>query len=452
MKNITFVLLAVLFGGCALLKGEPAATADATPPAGYNPLYMKAIKKITAPPDQRPALYLSRVEAAEPNHIRLYVHLVDSNGNYLSGAANPKFKSMWCKLLDVCNDKSTIIKDYKLREVTESDRVPMAIALVMDHSGSMGDVRAHRVQEAAEHIIDLKKTEDAMAIIKYDAKVGVEAPLTTDSYILKQKLHKNGLEGYGGYTAIGDAVVGAIDVISKTQGYERKAVIVFTDGKDNSSNVARDSVIRYARSTATLVCAVDFGENIDPVYMTDLASSTGGIHEQVYRSGEFDPVFEDVYHKLKNYYVIDYTPRAYGVHTVSLKLCLPKDTAYAEATFDNSPRVGEVGLLDVYFDVDKAELLATSAPALDNAEYILKAYPKMMIELRGHTDNTGDASHNKSLSERRAEAVKRDLVKRGIDASRVNAKGFGDAMPVADNSSDDGRSRNRRTEFVIVSQ
>ena len=452
MKNLIILLLAVFLGGCSLLKSEPASVADATPPMGYHPIFVSGVKKMTALPDQKPALYLSRAEAAEPNHIRLYAHIVDSNGNYLSGGSNPKFKSMWCKLMDVCNNKSTIIKDYKLREVSESDRVPMAIALVMDHSGSMGDARARAVQEAAGHIIDLKKPEDAMAIIKYDAKVGVEAPLTTDSYILKQKLHKNGLEGYGGYTAIGDAVVGAIDVISKTQGYDRKAVIVFTDGKDNSSNIARDSVIRYARATGTLVCAVDFGENIDPAYMTDMASSTGGIHEQVYRTAEFDPVFEDVYHKLKNYYVIDYTPRAYGVHTVSLKLCLPKDTAYAEQTFDNSPRVGEVGLLDVYFDVDKAELLATSTPALDNAEYILKAYPKMMIELRGHTDNTGDASHNRSLSERRAEAVKRDLIKRGVDASRVNAKGFGDSMPVADNSNDDGRSRNRRTEFVIVSQ
>lgn len=452
MKFPSYLLLALCISGCSILKSEPAATADATPPPGYNPVYITGIKKITSPPAERPAFYLSRSEANEPNRIRLFSHLVDSTGNYLSGASSPKLRSIWCRLTDVCGNRTDIIKDFKLREVTENDHVPTAIVLAMDHSGSMGEPRAHSVQDAAEKFISMKMPEDALALIKYDGHVGIESPLSNDTKLLLSRLQKTGLEGYGGFTAIGDAIESGIDLLAKTQGYDRKAVVVFTDGKDNSSTLARDSVIRYARRNGIIICAVDFGENIDPAYMTEVAEGTGGIHEQVYRTSEFEPVFQDLYRKLKNFYVIEYTPRTYGQHTVSMKLCLSKDTAIAERTFDNSPKAGEVAFLDITFGVDKSDIQPESEDALSNAEYMLKAYPKMTVEVRGHTDNTGDPQHNKTLSERRAQAVRAALLKRGIAADRIVAKGFGDSMPIADNSTEDGRARNRRTEFVILTQ
>ncbi|MBS1903940.1 MAG: OmpA family protein [Bacteroidetes bacterium] len=452
MKFPSYLLLTLCISGCSILKSEPAATADATPPPGYNPVYITGIKKITSPPTERPAFYLSRSEATEPNRIRLFSHMVDSAGNYLSGASSSKLRSMWCRLTDVCAGRTDIIKDFKLREVSENDHIPTAIVLAMDHSGSMGEPRALAVQEAASKFISMKMPEDAFALIKYDGHIGVESPLSNDGQLLQSRLQKTGLTGFGGFTAIGDAIESGIDLLAKTQGYDRKAIVVFTDGKDNSSTLTRDSVIRNARRNGVIVCAVDFGENIDPGYMTEVANSTGGIHEQVYRTGEFESVFQDLYRKLKNYYVIEYTPRSYGQHTVSMKLCLPRDTAIAERTFDNSPKAGEVAFLDITFNVDQADIQPASEEALTNAEYLLKAFPTMTVEVRGHTDNTGDSQHNKTLSERRAQAVRAALVKRGVAANRIVAKGFGDSMPIADNSTEDGRARNRRTEFVILTQ
>ncbi len=448
----TVVLLAVslfMLSGCG--ASEPVATKDATPPPGYNPLFITGTLPYSKS-TKDPALFLSRIEANGPSKVKIYTHLVDSNGNYLSGAA--KMKNLWCRLVDVCNNRRNEIKDFKIKEVTEDMKTPVAIALVMDHSGSMGDTRAHAVQDAAEKFISLLKPEDALALIKYDSKVVVEAPLESDQNILKSELKKNGLQGFGGYTAIADGIATGINLVSQSK-YDRHAIVVFTDGRDNSSNILRDSVIRLAKRTNTVVCAVDFGENIDKTYMNAIAASTGGIHTQVYRTSEFDLVFGDIYRKLKNYYLLEYAPRDYGEHKVSLKLCLPYATAYAESDFDNAPKIGEISLLDVNFDLNKASILSESMPSIENAEYLLKAYPTMMIELRGHTDNsnnTGDPDYNKKLSQKRADAVRAELIKRGIEGSRIKALGFGDSMPIADNSSEDGRARNRRTEFVTVSR
>jgi outer membrane protein OmpA-like peptidoglycan-associated protein/Mg-chelatase subunit ChlD len=444
-------LCAFLISGCG--ASEPVALKDATPPAGYNPLFITGTAPFSKKMNDKPALFMSRVEANGPSKIKLYTQLVDSSGNYLSGA--PKSKSMWCRLVDVCNGKSNEIKDFKLKEVTEDMKTPVAIALVMDHSGSMGESRAHAVQDAAEKFISLLRPEDALALIKYDTKVVVESPLETDQGTLRKRLQKTGLDGYGGYTAIADGIAAGINLLSEAKGYDRHAIIVFTDGRDNSSKIMRDSIIKLAKQTNTLVCAVDFGENIDKDYMNAIADGTGGTHHQVYRTAEFDLVFGDVYKKLKNYYLLEYTPRAFGEHVVSLKLCLPHDTAYAERTFDNAPKIGEISLLDINFNLNKADLTTESMASIENAEYILKAYPAMTVELRGHTDNsnsTSDPDYNKKLSQKRADAVKAELVKRGIASARIKALGFGESIPIADNTSEEGRARNRRTEFVTISK
>jgi len=79
---------------------------------------------------------------------------------------------------------------------------------------------------------------------------------------------------------------------------------------------------------------------------------------------------------------------------------------------------------------------------------VLKSNPDLKFEIDGHTDNTGDAAHNMTLSQQRADAVKTQLVKMGIDGGRLSTKGFGDTKPISDNSTPEGRANNRRVEFV----
>jgi len=106
----------------------------------------------------------------------------------------------------------------------------------------------------------------------------------------------------------------------------------------------------------------------------------------------------------------------------------------------------------VEFKTGSADLTDDSKYELDNVISTLKERPSLQVEVAGHTDNTGDAAANMQLSVARANAVRDYLLNDGIDASRMNAKGYGQTVPVADNETEEGRQENRRTEFKIISQ
>jgi outer membrane protein OmpA-like peptidoglycan-associated protein len=82
---------------------------------------------------------------------------------------------------------------------------------------------------------------------------------------------------------------------------------------------------------------------------------------------------------------------------------------------------------------------------------IMTDNPELTFEIGGHTDNTGTAPHNLTLSQQRADAVKTQLVTMGIDATRLTTKGYGDTKPIASNATPEGKANNRRVEFVRTS-
>lgn len=109
---------------------------------------------------------------------------------------------------------------------------------------------------------------------------------------------------------------------------------------------------------------------------------------------------------------------------------------------------GRARLDGVNFDFASATIRPESKPLLDQVGELLKSKSGWAITLEGHTDNIGGAAFNKSLSERRAAAVKAYLVAQGVPESRLSAVGFGFDKPVASNDGEGGRSQNRRVEIV----
>ncbi|MES2772553.1 MAG: OmpA family protein [Bacteroidota bacterium] len=101
---------------------------------------------------------------------------------------------------------------------------------------------------------------------------------------------------------------------------------------------------------------------------------------------------------------------------------------------------------NVQFDVGLATLRPSSGRQLDELAEYLRWKDGQSMEIAGHTDNVGGPADNLKLSQRRAETVKTWLIKKGIAASRIVAKGYGDTQPVADNKTAEGRQQNRRTE------
>jgi OmpA-OmpF porin, OOP family len=110
---------------------------------------------------------------------------------------------------------------------------------------------------------------------------------------------------------------------------------------------------------------------------------------------------------------------------------------------------GHVALYGIYFDTAKAVIKPESEPALVEIVALLRAQPAMKLYVVGHTDDVGDATSNLELSMRRALAVVDELVsRRGVDGGRLTAAGVGPYAPIAPNSAESGRARNRRVELV----
>lgn len=109
-----------------------------------------------------------------------------------------------------------------------------------------------------------------------------------------------------------------------------------------------------------------------------------------------------------------------------------------------------VVLKGVNFDVNSSRLTANAKVILNQVADALAAQPNVKVEIGGHTDAQGSDSFNQKLSERRARSVYDYLVSRGIDASRMTAKGYGESQPVDSNETPEGRENNRRVELKVV--
>ena len=116
------------------------------------------------------------------------------------------------------------------------------------------------------------------------------------------------------------------------------------------------------------------------------------------------------------------------------------------------PEKGKVfRLKHLYFEFDKWDLHPRSYIELNKLVKLMQQYPNMKIQIRGHTDNRGEERYNIYLSRKRAKAVMAYLIEQGVSPRRLSYKAFGESQPAADNSTEKGRSINRRVEFLIVS-
>ena len=112
----------------------------------------------------------------------------------------------------------------------------------------------------------------------------------------------------------------------------------------------------------------------------------------------------------------------------------------------------EVVVLEkINFAFDSDEILPSSFGLLDSLARTFRRHPEIrLVEVQGHTDNVGSPSYNRALSQRRAEAVVRALTERDVEAERFRAQGYGFDQPVAPNTTDANRAKNRRVQFIIV--
>ena len=139
----------------------------------------------------------------------------------------------------------------------------------------------------------------------------------------------------------------------------------------------------------------------------------------------------------------------YKVHLIEKQLMKQEVVANAESLAGSIRETGKAAVYGIYFDTGKAEIKPASEPALAEIARLLKADPRLKLYVVGHTDNVGVFGSNIKLSEDRAAAVVKALVgKYGIVSSRLTPFGDGPTAPVASNTSEEGRAKNRRVELV----
>ena len=430
-KTLFLILIIALTGACKIVEKIPeiATKTDPVPDAKYKVYYpylpIESARDGAVFKDQK-AVYDSL-----SNNIRLRFSLQNDRGSYYFGGSKPENKDKWCFVIDSVNGTAYPIGNFTVKEIIDLFDRKNAVSIVLDHSGSMGD-RAYLLQDAVIEMIKNKRKEDAFGIIKFDTRIHTEVPFTTSRDELLRRFGRNGLSGYGGKTALNDALKTAVDQVATQAGYDDRIVLVFTDGAENSSIATLNSVIANAVAKKIKFYVIDFGNETDRVYNQRLARETNGKVYKIYQSVEINNIFNDIYGNMTMgplMYEVAYTPEEpLGIHFPRIKLCFE----YRQVRGEFNP-VGfnqDMVLLNIQFAFNDYAIKGTeNQKEISRVANYLKENPNFRIRLEGHTDCRGTAQFNKVLSENRAASVQTELIHLGIDRNRIDTKGFGFDIP-----------------------
>jgi outer membrane protein OmpA-like peptidoglycan-associated protein/tetratricopeptide (TPR) repeat protein len=153
-------------------------------------------------------------------------------------------------------------------------------------------------------------------------------------------------------------------------------------------------------------------------------------------------------------YAFNVNRKGYLFYSESFQLSqrAPDSTYVIDIELQPITKDASIILKNIFYETGSKELNTSSEVELDKLVDLLKDNPSLRIQINGHTDAVGKASDNLALSNARAQAVVDYLVKNGIQAARLSFKGFGATQPIADNNTEEGRAKNRRTEVKVTSE
>jgi outer membrane protein OmpA-like peptidoglycan-associated protein len=136
---------------------------------------------------------------------------------------------------------------------------------------------------------------------------------------------------------------------------------------------------------------------------------------------------------------------AFGLNVLEIESM--KQEVVASEMFEKINKEGFIALY-INFETGKSDIKPESQPIIDQLSEMLKQNSTLKISIEGHTDNVGGENTNQPLSESRAKSVNNALISKGIEVSRLKSKGWGQSKPIADNSTEEGRAKNRRVEIL----
>jgi outer membrane protein OmpA-like peptidoglycan-associated protein len=307
---------------------------------------------------------------------------------------------------------------------------PRSIALVWDNSGSIGPYKETLYRALARFAERLQPGREFVNLAAFDDKsLSFLLPEWSDRPARVQ----GALQDYDRSSGSSNAEVSLRSATEALGRREGNTAIVFLTDAASGGYPETAALWRALAEVRPRVFAVELHSGSEAAEQQQLmqswADASNG-HYSVFRTSEdLDVAFERASCYLRR-------PARFSV------------TATTTELYDALMAEGRVALQGILFDTGSDRIRAESEPTLREITGMLTRHPDLRMLIEGHTDNVGGLAANRVLSEKRAAAVRAYLTQRGIAASRLESKGYGDTMPAAPNDTPEGRQQNRRVELV----
>ncbi|MBS1536498.1 MAG: OmpA family protein [Bacteroidetes bacterium] len=435
---------------------------DSRPINDKKQLVLSSTKPITDIDVSKLAIEIQRIETNKyPKEIKIITRVYDSTGNIVTNMAPPYCEDLryWKSIHETLSKNKLPIENFTVREFGDKDSIPYAVMLNIDYSGSMTGV-LDAINEGTELFISLKQPQDYIGIASFNRDYTLKVPLWQDKTMILSTFRTTIKNGFGLYSAMNDAVLKSMQQFKDIPPSTPRVLVLFSDGEDNYSTSRTKQLIDSAQNNDIHIFTVGFGY-INEKPLRILSDYTGGKFYRASSKQELINIFMDIYRSLRNYYLISYKPpEFYGLHKVAIEMNIPnrEDSLVANGVYDTAPlipgdfKVDDQFTAKIIFDFNSANLRPESMIRFDELTELLQRYPRIWLEVQGHTDNIGTEEFNQKLSEARANSVTQELLKRGIESKRLRPHGYGMTDPLVPNDSEENRSKNRRTQFKVLRQ
>ncbi|MCE5304299.1 MAG: OmpA family protein [Chloroherpetonaceae bacterium] len=407
-----------------------------------------------------------------PNEIKLYVLVKDEFGNFIANLAPPfgtveNSKKYFLNLVEEIDDKEYKIDEFDVEERHDTLAQKYSFSLVLDHSGSMSST-IDDLHNAVKVFLNKMEKHDEASIVKFDHRIERSINLTNDrNYLLNPNIY-NGLDDFGGATALIAAADEGIRSIAGSKSV--KIEVLFTDGYENASfypflfsnqgySFLPKQLIYKAREENVRVFTIGYG-NVDKDLLEKISILTDGKSYYADNTKEIEQIFNELPRIFHNYYLISFKPHKIdGEHKLTLTFGNP------DGSSGNIQRKTYIGKIEgfgldtmdrqwiAYFEFRKDNLSEIYIPVIEKIATFLQNNPKSKIQIHGHTDLTGTPAANMDLSKKRADVVAKELIKFGIPANRIIVIPHGMTEPIWNPEADEyEKQENRRVEFVIIDE
>lgn len=350
------------------------------------------------------------------------------------------YKELWRAYLTNDLKLPINVDDLSITESNDTTIESYAIALTLDNSPSMTRPRAVRMQRAVQHLLSSLDTNDLVSVVNFTGRTETQIALTNDHYkALATYAAVEGIDQRAGGTAVYDGIMASLEELAKTPASTDRALIVFTDGEDNTSAYRMEEVIARAKTLNVKIYAIVYGMT-DRRPLDQLTRETGGKIRELTDADSFDKVFLGLYNSLRHTYTVTIKTQApeeiesvlsavttvrtdqkeTDIHTSGIVQMLPKQDVSIPSDVQTASAL--VVKMNVNFD-DRAMISPRDVSALDSIATVLIQRADIDVEISNDLHGSSTNSDSAEMALLRTDAIREFLIKRGVAPSRVRSLG-----------------------------